>query len=60
MFLIEKNAKAREKAKLEPKFLTKAHQENYEKGMKQIAEWKKTPSTLEEMLAKLRKDTAKV
>jgi hypothetical protein len=38
-----------------PKFLTEAHKKNSEAAIKQIAEWKETPSTLEEILEKQRK-----
>jgi hypothetical protein len=37
-----------------PKFLTQAHEENYVKARKQIAEWQASPPTLEEALKKQR------
>jgi len=33
-----------------PEFLTQAHKENYEKGIKQIEEWQNSSATLKEIM----------
>ena len=49
-----KNVMDKRKAQEEPQFLSEAHKKNYEKGQKQIAEWQKSPPSLEEAMEKQR------